>query len=222
MPTKLKQHLAIATGAVSAAAIPMGADAAIVYKDSANAFTVDFTTNKSVDWDVDGAGGVDFRVETYVRYSDKIYIKSSGPKGGGFVGQVAGGDNFFNMAAGKRIASIMSAPYVWGNSLTNREIYNDDSNAPVGGDLINGQAGSNFVGFRFGSGADTLYGWAEVVIGTRQSTINRWAYNDTPDGSIEVGQTQDAPTPAPAPSTLALLAAGAFGLRRWRAQRAAA
>jgi hypothetical protein len=51
-------------------------------------------------------------------------------------------------------------------------------------------------------------------------TVERWAYNHTPDGSINVGQTED--TPVPTPSTLALLAAGAFGLRRWRARRAAA
>ena len=67
------------------------------------------------------------------------------------------------------------------------------------------------------------YGWAELIWSTTGGgtvTVNRWAYNDTPNGSIEVGQTQD--NPVPAPSTLALLAAGAFGIRRWRARRAAA
>ena len=69
-----------------------------------------------------------------------------------------------------------------------------------------------------------LYGWAELILSTANNgtvTVNRWAYNDTPNGGIEIGQTQDD-TPVPAPGTLALLAAGAFGLRRWRAQRAAA
>jgi hypothetical protein len=49
------------------------------------------------------------------------------------------------------------------------------------------------------------------------------AYEDTADYGIMVGQTSGdhCPTDAPAPSTLALLAAGAFGIRRWRARRAA-
>jgi hypothetical protein len=78
--------------------------------------------------------------------------------------------------------------------------------------------------FRFFSGTDTLYGWAELILSTTGGgtvTVNRWAYNDEADGSVKVGQTSD-PTPAPAPSTLALLAAGAFGVSRWRARRAAA
>jgi hypothetical protein len=68
-----------------------------------------------------------------------------------------------------------------------------------------------------------LYGWAELILSTTGGgtvTVERWAYNDTPDGSIKVGQTED--TPVPDPSTLALLAAGAVGVRRWRARRAAA
>jgi hypothetical protein len=49
-------------------------------------------------------------------------------------------------------------------------------------------------------------------------TVERWDYTDTPDGSTKVDDTGQVPT-VPAPPTLALLAAGAFGLRRWRASR---
>lgn len=66
MSTKLKQHLAIATGAASAATLPMGADAAIVYKDNSNAFSVSYAGTTSAEWDIDGAGGNDFRVFTNV------------------------------------------------------------------------------------------------------------------------------------------------------------
>jgi hypothetical protein len=64
MHIKLKQHLAIATGAVSAAAVPMGADAAIGYKDNSNAFSVSYVETGSAEWDIDGAGGNDFRLFT--------------------------------------------------------------------------------------------------------------------------------------------------------------
>lgn len=100
-------------------------------------------------------------------------------------------------------------------------MYNSNPGGTFG--LQGATLGSNYIGFRFQSGSDMLYGWAELIVSTTGGgtvTVNRWAYNDTPDGGIEVGQTQD--NPVPATGTLALLAAGAFGLRRWRARRAAA
>jgi len=97
------------------------------------------------------------------------------------------------------------------------------SDGNVASEFGNGVIGSNFIGFRFLSGADLFYGWAELQVASQSVTVSRWAYNDAADGSIEVGQTSDpTPVPVPTPSTLALLAAGAFGVRRWRAQRAAA
>jgi hypothetical protein len=40
MQSKRKRHLVIATGAASVAALPVGAEAAITYKDNSNAFSV--------------------------------------------------------------------------------------------------------------------------------------------------------------------------------------
>ncbi|MGK7942967.1 MAG: hypothetical protein AB4058_00680, partial [Microcystaceae cyanobacterium] len=95
----------------------------------------------------------------------------------------------------------------------------------VGDDWQGGVFGSNFVGFGFETGAgDTLYGWAEVVLSANTVTIERWAYNNTPGGSIRVGQTQDD-TPVTTPehsSPLALLAMGAAGVYRWRKNRKSA
>ena len=224
MRTNLKQHLAIATGAVSAAAVPMGADAAIVYKDSSNAFSVSFAGPTAAEWDIDGAGGNEFGFEASITTSGAlIFFGSAGGRNGrGLVGLGGAGDDFNALAAGFALGPTLAATYSWlGNgNFGGRTVM---TNSSVGPDFNNGAIGSNFIGFRFLSGTDLFYGWAELILSTTGGgtvTVNRWAYNDTPDGGIEVGQTQD--TPVPAPSTLALLAAGAFGLRRWRAQRAAA
>ena len=115
MHTKLKQHLAIATGAASAAALPMGADAAIVYKDSTNRFSVSLDGTVSHEWDVDGGGSNDFRVLTWTGAGDSyVSITSAGRSGRGFVGPTAGGKDFFNLAAGKQIGSALSTGYAWG------------------------------------------------------------------------------------------------------------
>ncbi len=220
MQTKLKQHLAIATGAVSAAAVPMGADAAIVYKDNANAFTVSFSGTTSAEWDIDGAGGSEFLVKTFTVSTSSVYVSFSS-QGRNARGMVAtGGKKFNNLAAGLAVGPTLTNPYAWaGNG--DRARIEITSSGTIGSQFGNGVRNSNnFIGFRFVSGSDTLYGWGEIYVEARSVTINRWAYNDTPNGSIEVGDTgtQDVP----APPTLALLAAGAFGIRRWRARRAAA
>jgi hypothetical protein len=225
MQTKLKQHLAIATGAVSAAAVPVGADAAIVYKDSSNAFSVSYAGPTAAEWDIDGAGGNDFRVFTNV--GSYINLNSGGRNGAGVVATTTSANQLNNLDSGIPVGPTLTGGYVWnpsGNAfrtLMYGSVAGGTSSFELG--LRGAVLGSNFIGFRFLSGTDTLYGWAELILSTTGGgtvTVNRWAYNDTPNGGIEVGQTQD--NPVPAPGTLALLAAGAFGLRRWRAQRAAA
>ena len=223
MQTKLKQHLAIATGAASAAALPMGADAAIVYKDNTNAFSVSYGGPTSADWDIDGVGGTEFSFRTNV--SRYINIRSDSTQNGRGLAATVGATSvsFENLAPGFALSPNLAASYIW-NRYSDRNRTLMASSAPGGTyGLQNATLGSNYIGFRFLSGTDMLYGWAELILSTTGGgtvTVNRWAYNDTPDGGIEVGQTQD--TPVPAPTTLALLAAGAFGIRRWRARRAAA
>jgi hypothetical protein len=218
MQSKLKQHLAIATGAVSAAAIPMGAEAAIVYKDNTNAFSVSIAGPAAAEWDIDEDGGNDFRFFTFA--NRLIFITSNNPRNGrGLVALDDDDGHFNNLAADVAIEPTLSGGYLWHFSPTwYRTIMTSGIVGDYGG-LQGGQIGSNFIGFRFLSGANMLYGWAELLISTTGGgtvTVNRWAYNDTPDGSIKVGDTGQVP----APPTLALLAAGAFGIRRWRARRA--
>ena len=111
MQTKLKQHLAIATGAVSAAAVPMGADAAIVYKDDTNAFSVSYAGPDSAQWDIDGAGVPDFNVWNN---NDKYLHLSSaaGQNGRGLVNS-RGGDNFNALAAGFALEPTLATSYSW-------------------------------------------------------------------------------------------------------------
>jgi hypothetical protein len=223
MTPSIKQHLAIATGAVSAAAVPMGADAAIDYKDNTNAFSVSYAGPTSAEWDIDGDGGNDFRFFVAV-FTGKSYINilSQSPRNGrGLVATTATGGYFNNLQNGADVGPTLSGSYVWRAASTyNRTImFGSDAGGKAG--LQNAVLGSNYIGFRFLSGSDMLYGWAELILSTTGGgtvTVERWAYNDTPDGTIKVGDTGQVPTPP----TLALLAAGAFGLRRWRQQRAAA
>ena len=98
--------------------------------------------------------------------------------------------------------------------------------------ILGGGTGDNLVGFRFEISGATHYGWANLFIddgtgGGRAGdvTITQWAYESTADCAINVGQTSgdNCSTPSvPNPGTLALLAAGAAGLRRWRGKAKAA
>ena len=84
------------------------------------------------------------------------------------------------------------------------------------------KAGDNYAGFRFLSGAGTLYGWALINFDLTGGivTIKEWAYNDPADTPIHIADTINA---IPEPSTLALtlLGLGAAGLRAWRARKQA-
>ena len=226
MHTKLEQHLAIATGAVSAAAVPLGADAAIVYKDNTNAFSISYGDARA-EWDIDGASGYDFLLFTTTFNSTLSWINlasNGGINGRGLVASQTGNKRFNNIPVDLAVGSTLSG-YVWNGSgsIAYGSILSGSA-PPTGNFGFQGAAlGSNYIGYRFLSGPDMLYGWAELILSTTGGgtvTVNRWAYNDTPDGSIKVGDT--GPQDVPTPPTLALLAAGAFGLRRWRAQRAAA
>ncbi len=76
-----------------------------------------------------------------------------------------------------------------------------------------------FLGFRITNdgGANYLYGWFDVEYDqsdrSGKLTIRGWGLNTTPNAGIEAGQV-----PSPGPGALALLAAGAAGLRRTRRQ----
>jgi len=71
------------------------------------------------------------------------------------------------------------------------------SNASVVNQKINLTSGGSsfgYFGFRDTKGGTPIYGWARWTKTTSNSvTLNEWYYNDTPGGSIVVGQTKDIP-----------------------------
>jgi hypothetical protein len=189
MHIKLKQHLAIATGAVSAAAVPMGADAAIGYKDNSNAFSVSYAETGSAEWDIDGAGGNDFRLFTstastfrYVAFDSAGGTQWPRLRGHGIWQQG------FQQPAGRCRVHRRAA---WADPerrvLMERRRQHLFPHGHMAGSALssefnNGVIGSNYIGFRFLSGSDVLYGWAESILSTTGGgtvTVNRWAYNDT-------------------------------------------
>lgn len=91
-----------------------------------------------------------------------------------------------------------------------------------GGDFPGGQAGSNYIGFAFENAGGIHYGWAELILdpGTFDVTVNQWAYDDVADTAIHVPDTGSSGVPSP--GSLALLALGAAGIRRFRGRQQAA
>lgn len=76
---------------------------------------------------------------------------------------------------------------------------------------------ANYFRFRFKNGSDIFYGYAIVDYSTSPTaTITDWYYNNTPNGSITVGQGADPVSSVPGPIGLAGLAAGAAWTRKLR------
>lgn len=269
MKDNLKQRLAITTGAAAAALGPAAVQGAVVY-NSTSPITATFNTpDNSHDWDVDGDGGVDFRLEGIRHFNQRydifittttagagytlsakayayatVRLNSGGFNGTGLVRQ--GFNNFNALPTGFAVGDTLAAGYNWGLSGNHRvasestrtygyyssaSMFGRLTSANIASDFQSGQFGNNFIGFRFDISGALHYGWAELFVddgtggGRGDVTITRWAYEDTASCGIDVGQTSGDNCPAapiPNPGTLALLAAGAAGLRRWRGKAKAA
>lgn len=110
-----------------------------------------------------------------------------------------------------------------------------DFNTTTVGD-VQTQTGANKIGFRIaapgGGPNDFLYGWATLAVNNITDlntgevlnsgfTITEWAYNNTRNAGINVGDTGgNEPNPIPESSSpLALLGLGAAGIYCWRKQK---
>jgi hypothetical protein len=103
----------------------------------------------------------------------------------------------------------------------------------TGGDVTNqstgyfvqaGGGGTFNIAFSFLSGADTLFGWAEVNLSGSPDwtfTINEWTYGDEGE-DVHVGTRAQVSEPASTLPALALLGLGAVGVRQWRKRKAEA
>jgi hypothetical protein len=182
-----------------------------------------------------------------------VWITSNGLGGRGLVKEGGGNADFRRLAAGFAVGPTLASGYSFSPpGLDFRQIVEDRSSSSATKSTLlptasamygrlsaeiysdhfqNGAFGNNFIGFRFDISGAMHYGWAELFVddgsggGNRGDvTITRWAYENTADCGIAVGQTSgdNCTTDIPNPGTLALLAAGAAGLRRWRGKAQAA
>ncbi|BBL76866.1 PEP-CTERM sorting domain-containing protein [Methylomagnum ishizawai] len=225
----------IALAAGSLALLPAGAEAGVIYSNTPIS-SPGPSASTPVFWDVDSASGngdefgLSFSSGCGCLRSGLV-IFSSGLNGSGFVAQTGPGNPFgiANLPLGFKVGNSLASGYAGGFGATYRFITSSGNlgSAPQGfaADV------PGYFGFSFTDGIDYFYGWAEMTISlsSQEFTISQWAYNDTPYAAICVGETSGpggvgcaAAVPEPGTPSLALLGAGAGGLRAWRRRRQAA
>lgn len=165
--------------------------------------------NGTFDWDIDGEGGREIRVFSWINR---------------FVDLFNGGNGFGVRAAapGNRedILNLGLSNYVnTGGAIFNAEAYTVllDGNIRYATGFTSGESG--YIGFQFRPASTTFYGWAEVILTEGGDTgtfeIVQWAYDNT-GANIQTGAI---PEPAVVATGLGALVLGAAGLRRWRSRR---
>lgn len=194
----------MAAGAALAAGT---AEAQVVWSGTLNT-SIALGTNFTFDVNNDTVGDI--------RFSNSSY--SGGPYQGAFmpyapgqlVGFRAGPSNFgyvTNLAPNTLISSANIGPTFVGSLAYGAANPNAQFN----------NANPGFVGFSFGAGGNTLFGWARVNINQAAGTFTviDYAYQATPGVGINAGAIPEPGTIA----SLGFLAAGAAGLGIYRRRR---
>lgn len=119
-----------------------------------------------------------------------------------------------NFRSALRLSSgeIVDSTRMFGRAERYNLISTSSSGVNVGNDNGWLGGGNGYLGFRFEDEGTTLYGWAEITVGSTSEgfTLERWAFDDSGD-AIAVGQV-----PTPGTLGIAALALGAAGIRSSR------
>ncbi|MDJ0787790.1 MAG: hypothetical protein QNK05_13355 [Myxococcota bacterium] len=232
---------ALAGSAAAIGATSSPADAAIIHVTGSP--VVNLNRGGDEVWDVDGDGTTDFVLDGRSRvgyYSYSVsYTVAFDPQGSNRLVSVPSGSPNPNdpphliglpdgFAVGGTLAnySWRSEPrdllywYTFAGSSYPLDVAGFEYTLPGGSGDVVGR-----FGFEFMASDGVHYGWADMRLLRVTSplyavVIDEWAWETTPGAPIAVGATSSVPE-APV-SSLALLAAGAAGVRRWRMRRAEA
>ena len=246
------QKISLAAGSLSALyLLPTVAQASIIYGNTPVSLAFNVADGTSVNWDVDGADGADFRlwkagnfntgaiflasrIQTGTgtsTYNGNIYTYPKfGPMNGrGLVGPTFFTDNIQALRKSFVVGPTLANNYVWGKGSTSGY---SDRNAmqkttygayAIGYDFNYGfNPGDNYFGFRFLSGADLLYGWATINFDLTGGIVTIKEWAYNDTADTPI-HIADTTNAIPEPSTpaLTLLGLGAAGLRAWRARKRA-
>jgi hypothetical protein len=178
----------------------------------------------STDWDLDGDSTADFSLSNS---GSSAYF---GEVNGGRVVQASRGvaSGLAKLSAGFMVGSVMVTGHGFRPSADKFSVTFNSNIGTIGtGTQAWTMGASGYFGFKFTSGPNTYYGWAELTLdpandGTKGYgyTITQAYYNDTPGAGIAVGDT-GATVPEPSTCALALLAAGGVAAYKGRRKRAA-
>jgi len=235
------QKISLAAGSLSALYL-LPAQASIVYvSGSPVSLAISAVDGATAYWDVDSNGNSDFRLWKWgSTNTGAISFGSDNSNGRGLVGPTFYTDNVQALAKSFRVGPTLANYFVWGygyySGYTPRNAMATYSSTSFGIPAVGGPSfwigydfnfnfnvGDNYIGFRFLSGSNMLYGWADINFDTTNGivTIKEWAYNDTADTPIHIADTGAQQVPEPSTPALTLLGLGAAGLRAWRARKKA-
>jgi hypothetical protein len=180
------------------------------------------TSSNSNLLDVDGDGTNDFRL-----INQFVNASLTELNGGRFVApNFVGSDGFAKLSSGFVVGPTMAGHKFFssaqdGITVTSYSITGSDVGAQG---WRMGDTG--FFGFKFTSGANTYYGWGEVVLDSQYSSTVGYGYTftklyyDNTGAAIKVGDTTGGPGPViPEPSTCALALLAAGGVVAYRSRR---